>query len=247
VRSDVIRVRQRRALVKRIAGRGLRKLPESWRASLATRFPQLPVSKPIIDQASAYDRAYWQQFYATPDPWRLTESDLEPVKYDLTLALAGEGPFTSALEIGCGEGLFTRRLAPRCSELLAVDIAASAVARARERCSNLPNVVCAPARLPAEYPEGPFDLVVASDVLYYWTPTDLTAAIPTIEASLAPGGHLVALHYSEDLHAVSNGHAVHDTLADQFALNHTHSEIREIGHGRTYRVDAWEKSSQGAS
>jgi len=169
------------------------------------------------------------------------------MKYDLALALAGEGPFISALEIGCGEGLFTHRLAPRCSELLAVDIAASAVARARERCSNLPNVACAPARLPAEYPEGPFDLVVASDVLYFWTPADLKAAIPTIEASLAPGGRVVALHYSEDVHAVSNGHGVHDTLADRFALNHTHSEIREIGLGRTYRIDAWEKSLQGAS
>ena len=225
----------------------MRELPEGWRASLATRFPRLPVAKPIIDQASAYDRAYWQQFYATANPWRLTQSNLEPMKYDLTLALAGEGPFTSALEMGCGEGLFTHRLAPRCCELLAVDIAARAVARARERCSNLPNVVCAPARLPAEYPEGLFNLVVASDVLYYWTPADLTAAIPTIEASLAPGGRLVALHYAEDVHAVSDGHAVHDSLADRFALSHTHNETREIGFGRTYRVDAWEKSSQKTS
>ena len=46
-------------------------------------------------------------------------------------------PLGRVLEIGCSVGTFTEALAPRCSDLLAIDISKRAVERAAERLSPL--------------------------------------------------------------------------------------------------------------
>ena len=148
---------------------------------------------------------------------------------------------TNALEIGCGEGLFTELLAPRCRSLLAVDISSRAVARARERLRGESGVVTRWAVLPAAYPDERFDLVVASDVLYYWRNSDLHSAVRRIEASLVVGGRFVAVHYAAPIGALNTGDAVHDGLTELVALASVRSEAREIGEGRPYRIDVWEK------
>lgn len=137
----------------------LQRLPASWRARLALAAPRLPIARPISEQYSAYDIAYWEQFYAKADPWGFVGDKNEEVKYALTLDLCGDGPFDRALEIGCGEGLFTQMLAPRCRSLLAVDISSRAVRRAQVRLSNHPGVLTRAMSLPVGYPEGPFDLL----------------------------------------------------------------------------------------
>lgn len=207
----------------------------------------MPVGRPVSEAASAYDIPYFEQFYAQPDPWGLAGSANEDTKYALTLELCGEGPFERALEIGCGEGLFTTQLAPRCESLLAVDISSRAVERARERCADFPQVACEARTLPAAYPEGLFDLVVASDVLYFWVPDDLDTAARCIEASLGVGGRFVSLHYALPVNAVGDGDAVHDWLEGALSLTHVRSETREIGSGRPYRIDVWEKPVRPAS
>jgi ubiquinone/menaquinone biosynthesis C-methylase UbiE len=224
-----------------VTRRVLTGLPDSWRVWLARKTPRLPVGRPVSDTASAYDVAHFERFYARPDPWRIFGSENEVAKYALTAELCGDGPFKRALEIGCGEGVFTSQLAPRCRSLLAVDISSRAVERARERCADFPQVSCEARVLPAAYPDGPFDLVVASDVLYFWAPDDMHIAASRIEGTLEVGGRVVALHYTPPVNAVSNGDAVHDRLHEMLSLTHVHGETREIGSGRRYRVDVWDK------
>ena len=154
----------------------------------------------------------------------------------LTLDLCGHGPFDRALEIGCAEGLFTSLLAPRSRTLLAVDISTRAVRRARARLAHCPNVVVLASALPARYPAGPFDLIVASDVLYYWTTADLRSAAGRIADSLAPGGRFVAIHYGLPVVGVSSGEVAHDVLRSCLPLANVHSERRDIGSGRPYRM-----------
>lgn len=59
-------------------------------------------------------------------------------------------------------------LADRCGELLAVDVSERAVAAARERLEGLDHVRVKRRTLPEEMPGGQFDLIVASEVLYYF-------------------------------------------------------------------------------
>ena len=220
----------------------LRRLPHSWRVRLALVAPRLPVARPITEPDSAFDVAHFERFYAKVDPWGLAGNPNEEAKYAVILDLCGNGPFGRALEIGCGEGLFTLLLAPRCHSLLAVDISSRAVRRARDRLAHYRGVVARAASLPAGYPDGPFDLVVASDVLYYCPTDELQSAARRIADSLAVGGRFVAIHFALPVAAVSNGDTVHKVLPGALALSHVHSETREIGAGRRYRIDVWDKA-----
>lgn len=220
----------------------LQRLPASWRARLALAVPRLPVARPITEPDSAFDAAHFERFYAKVDPWGLAGNPNEEAKYALTLDLCGSGPFSRALEIGCGEGQFTQLLAPRCRSLLAVDISSRAVRRAQDRLAQYRGVLARAVPLPVGYPDGPFDLVVASDVLYYWPTDDLRSAARRIADSLAVGGRFVAIHFALPIVAVSNGDTVHDVLTSTLALSHVHSETRDIGAGRRYRIDVWDKA-----
>src|SRR5438094_1065214 len=99
--------------------------------------------------------------------------------------------FGTALELACSVGVFTEMLAPRCDELLAVDISASAVALARERLAGRPNVRVERATLPGEFPEGSFDLVVCADVSGYMNRAEWAAVVRRIETALRPGGSML--------------------------------------------------------
>jgi SAM-dependent methyltransferase len=216
-------------------------LPDSWRTWLARAAPRLPGAKPPRNRDSAYDVAHFERFYATVDPWGLARSANDHAKYVLTLELCGSGPFGHALEIGCSEGLFTELLAPRCRSLLAVDISTRAIRRARARLADRPNVTFQVATLPAHYPDGVFDLIVASDVLYYWRTDDLGKAARRIADSLAPSGRFIAIHFALPVVGGSTGDVVHDVLRSCVPLTHVRSDRSEIGSERPYRIDIWER------
>lgn len=107
------------------------------------------------------------------DPWNHRTSPYEAAKYAATLDAIGSGPFENALEIGCGNGTLARGLAPRCHRLTAMDVTPAAVESARRHLANLPHVAVIRAMAPHDLPDGPFDLVVLSEVLYFLTPDDI--------------------------------------------------------------------------
>jgi SAM-dependent methyltransferase len=185
-------------------------------------------SPTTLEQAGyRFDRTGFERFYAaTDDPWKF-ESDRELRKYAELLRACGDGPFGRALEIGCAIGVFTEMLAPRCTDLLAADISGIAVARARARVSRYGHVRCERRTLPAEMPQESFDLMVASDVLYYWPLPVVTGAAPMFEVYLAPGGRLVLLHWRRRPDATLSGDEVHETLAAELG-GLTHVEGREV-------------------
>jgi glycosyltransferase involved in cell wall biosynthesis len=109
---------------------------------------------------------WWERLFALPDPWSY-DSDYEVVKYEQTLELLPDEVVTDALEIGCAEGHFTIRLAPRVGRLTAVDISDRALARAQVRCQGHDNVAFQRVDLNTDDLPGPFDLIVCSEVLYF--------------------------------------------------------------------------------
>lgn len=183
---------------------------------------------------------WWDGVFESEDPFFFDSNPREALKYERTLALCGPGPYGRALEIGCAEGAFTERLAPRCRKLDAVDISAVAVERAAERTRAFPGVSCERRTLPAEFQAGAFDLIVTSDVLYYLSMTDLEASLSAFEQALAPGGALVLVHYAPPMGAMLDGDEVHDALSSLLSLDHTHAERVLLGNAR-YRFDRFDK------
>jgi predicted TPR repeat methyltransferase len=183
------------------------------------------------------DRDYFEELYATSkDPWNFETSDYEREKYARTLAALGDRRFRHALEAGASIGVFTQMLAGRCDRLLAVDVSEKAVTAARERLKGRGHVTVERRTLPEEMPEGPFDLIVASEVLYYFTREEMLAMLNGFEAILAPGGVLLAVHWRRETRTYPlQGDEVHELLAGHTRLALTRSVAEP-----DYRLDLFE-------
>lgn len=182
---------------------------------------------------------YFDRLYAEdPDPWGFATSDYERDKYAATLAALPAGRrYPRALECGCANGVFTERLAPRCDALLAVDAAERAVTAARERLASRPHVSLERRVLPAELPAGPFDLVVCSEVLYYWDAATLRDALPRLRDALAPGGSLLAVHWRHPTRTYPlQGDEVHALLHAELGLSPAMTATTD-----DYRLDRFDR------
>jgi predicted TPR repeat methyltransferase len=165
-------------------------------------------------------REYFEGLYAeSGDPWDFETSEYERNKYATTLAVLGERTFRRALEAGASIGVFTEMLADRCDELLAVDVSERAVAAARRRLSGRRHVRVERRTLPEEMPDGPFDLIVASEVLYYFPREEMLAVLQAFERELARGGALLAVHWRREIRTYPlQGDEVHELLAQNTRL-----------------------------
>lgn len=151
-----------------------------------------------------------------PDPWGFETRWYEERKRAVLLASLPRPQYARAVELGSATGVLTAQLAERCDELVAVDFAEAALETARGRLGERENVELVRATLPAEWPAGTFDLIVMSEVGYFWDAPDLERAIAQAIASLRPDGHLVACHWRHpvDTNPVS-GDGVHIALRTQ--------------------------------
>ena len=185
------------------------------------------------------DREYFENLYEqSPDPWGFETSPYERKKYERTLnVLKGrQQAYRTALEVGCSIGVFTTMLARLCDELWAVDVSERAVAAARERLACFPHVRIERRRLPEETPEVPFDLIVASEILYYWPKEVMLAALRRFEEILAPGGVLLAVHWRKETKTYPlQGDEVHELLLENTRLVNTTAIVEP-----EYRLDLLE-------
>jgi SAM-dependent methyltransferase len=157
--------------------------------------------------------AYFDRMYAAAaDPWAFEERWYERRKYALTVAVLPRARYRRAFEPGCSIGVLTAALAPRCEQLLSVDISPLAVQRARARLAGYAGVEVRQSALP-EWPIGTFDLIVLSEVAYYFDDGDLTTVIDAAVTSLEPGGDLVAVHWRHPVAEYpQSGDAVHRAI-----------------------------------
>lgn len=148
------------------------------------------LSRPSLPQS------YFDGLYArTPDPWGLATRDYEQRKYADTVAALDGRRFACAVEIGCAIGELTARLAPCCDALLGVDIAQAALDQAQRRNAEARHVRFARMTLPRERPQGRFDLIVLSEVLYYFGPDDLQRVAAWTCDALHPNGAALLVHW----------------------------------------------------
>lgn len=141
--------------------------------------------------------SYFEDMYrGAADPWHLAERWYERRKYDLTLAALPRPRYRRAFEPACSVGELTVRLADRCDTLLACDRVPSAVDTAARRTAGLPHVEVRHLTLPGQWPTGTFDLVVLSELLYYFDRAELDLVLKHAVDALEPGGTLVTVHWN---------------------------------------------------
>jgi predicted TPR repeat methyltransferase len=129
-----------------------------------------------------------------PDPWGYESTEYERAKYDATVRACGTGPFAHALELGSSIGVLSARLSPLCRRLTTIDGSPTAVSAACDRLGGRPVEVML-GEIPGAIPDGSFDLVVASEILYYLQHGALDETLARLRATMVPGAALVAVHW----------------------------------------------------
>ena len=187
--------------------------------------------------------AYFEALYQDKgDPWAFETSAYEAAKYDETLAVLPAERFANVLEVGCANGVLTARLGARCDALLAVDVSETALAAARARCADQPNIAIEQRRLPAEAPMGRFDLVLLSEVVYYWDSADIVALAAYLRDAVPSGGHLLLVHWIGETDYPKSGD---DAVAElRAALGDLVAIVRSDRHD-AYRLDLWRMGQAG--
>jgi SAM-dependent methyltransferase len=162
------------------------------------------------------------------DPWNFERSAYERSRYNATLRALDGGRWRSALEPGCSIGILTEGLASFCDHLLAIDFSATAVRAAQHRCHHLTNVEVRCMELDSVPSFSNFDLIVLSEIGYYFTEHRFTRLSERIVNEMQRTSTLLAVHWtghSKD-HEIS-GDAVHEILLAQPELRATRSERHE--------------------
>lgn len=173
------------------------------------------------------DPDHFDRLYAdSPDPWDYETSDYEAAKYAACLDLLPQVQFRSGLELGCSIGVLSARLAERCDRFLGVDGAEEAIRQACAR--DLPNAEFRLARLPDGWPAGTFDLIVLSEVLYFFDRDDIDRLSVLTAGSLAPGGTVLLANYLGDTQTELDGRAAEALFLDRLALRRPYRERRRI-------------------
>lgn len=147
-------------------------------------------------QAYKTRRKMNRQFGKREDPFSYATTPYESERLSAMDKALGTGPLGTVLEVGCAEGHFTQKLAGRAGRVVALDISAVALERAKKRA-------------PAAFIEAdlltwdpgmfaPFDAIVLGDVLYYLdrpgVAEEFSALFARVASWLKPGGRLLLAH-----------------------------------------------------
>ena len=158
--------------------------------------------------------SYFTDFYRRhDDPWGFETRWYEQRKREILLASFPDARLGAVLEIGCSTGHITAHLRERADRVVAVDPVESALEAARARIGDDERVDFVRAQVPRDWPEGRFDTIVLSEMLYYLSGDDLDRTIERLQDSLAAGGVVAACHWRHGVRDYpQTGDAVHDRL-----------------------------------
>ncbi len=189
----------------------------------------------LFDDAKATSR--FRKLWGDPDtpPWDVHRCTVEREKLELLAPHATHAQ--RVLDVGCGGGdflqLLCERMGLRFPYVAGLDIAHGALARAK-RTGLYDRLECCAMSAVHEVFDDRFDLVLASDVLYY--SADYRTALARLSVLLAPGGLLFTSV------AIGSGYFGADDCA---ALEDTavqHGLVIRARHRIDYRVLGWPRT-----
>ena len=195
-----------------------------------------------FDPSFVSAQAFESRYRENPDPWNYQASPYERGKYQVTLESLSRPRYANAFEPACSVGELTAMLAARCGRVLATDISQTAVERARKRCSGMHNVHIECRDLRTEFADPAdartFDLIVLSEVGYYFDIESLAVLARRLTDSLAPDGELIAVHWRGH----SSDHLLHGDEVHRCLLHTVPLQHRLGDHHPGYRLDSWVKT-----
>jgi 2-polyprenyl-3-methyl-5-hydroxy-6-metoxy-1,4-benzoquinol methylase len=154
------------------------------------------------------------------------------------------------LDIGCGDGFFTRRFfAEKCSSIDAVDIEHSAIKAAMEYNSSEKITYHQLDAVNQPFPNSPYEVVVWDGAIGHFSADTTDIIVEKISASLVPDGifvgseslseeeckrdHLLLFYSLDDLHRVFKNYFKYIELRSvQYKINKRDSFIRTEGYWR---------------
>jgi len=158
-------------------------------------------------------KGFEEMYRRDEDPWDFVSSPYEQRKYDVTIASLPRRDYRRCFEPGCSIGALTERLARVADEVVAMDAAPTAIDVASRRLSDVEGVSASVGTLPEQWPAGEFDLIVFSEIGYYWDEVSWADIVSMAASRLAEGGHLLGVHWiGHSLDHVLNGRIVHQVM-----------------------------------
>jgi SAM-dependent methyltransferase len=146
-------------------------------------------------------RFEFEKLYAEDgDPWGYFSRAYEQEKYRRTLDFALEhcAAKTSALEVGCSVGVFTKMMAQSFDSILAIDISNEAVMLAAKTLVDAGNVEVRRDDFLALQADGrTFDVIFFAEVLYYLEQTQAPDVCAALLRLLSARGVFVVVHPTE--------------------------------------------------
>jgi len=135
----------------------------------------------------------FEHHYSVPDPYGHKKWYSESKRIESTLALLFDTglTFERGLELACGEGDISRELMKVCKKLVAVDISANALKRARELNKEFGERIefIEADAYELEFPEGSFDFINGMESLHYTK--DRSGQVAKWIKWLKPGGYIL--------------------------------------------------------
>jgi len=148
--------------------------------------------------AAARIREHYERVWSAGDAWDFESSPFESERFDFLVGLIGDRRYGRAVEIGCGSGCFTARLRALAERVQAIDVAAAAIERARQRPgqgAGTVEFVVANCMEHDFHAGGPCDLIVLAETVYslgwLYPLFDLGMFALHLREALAPGGRLL--------------------------------------------------------
>ena len=182
---------------------------------------------------------YFEALYREKgDPWSFETSPYEAAKYAETIKALPHDICADALEIGCANGVLTQKLGPFCKRLLAIDVSPTALSAAASRCREQSHIRFEKRQLPAEAPDGSFDLIILSEVVYYWDDADLALMAKYILTALISGGYLLLVHWIGETDYPKSGDDAVGSLRAMLGNSMLEHRSDRQTH---YRLDLWQR------
>lgn len=159
------------------------------------------------DQIEVYKEL--EEINTKSDPWE-TQHPYNQKTFKQLIELIKLVPHVSILEVGCGQGSFTKLLTEVSKDVTAIDISKSAIKQARE---SVKGAQFEAISLENFYPKRRFDVIVCAEILYYIK--DEKKAIKKLEEL---GDYLVTSQYVFCLPAISFGTLKYEWALRKFPL-----------------------------
>jgi SAM-dependent methyltransferase len=176
-----------------------------------------------------------EKYRENSDPWAFASNVYEQNRYSKILHALNHRRYRRVFEPGCSIGILTARLASICDHVDAIEISPTAVRQARRYCADLFNVSINCGSLPNDVPAGTFDLIVLSEIGYYFDRQELFQVGSNIVGRLDRSGVLLAVHWlGHSADHLLEGDSVHEILNHLDDLTLEYSE-----HHVGFRIDRW--------